>query len=137
MSSVFFVTAARLLEPVILFFSFYVLVRGHDEPGGGFAGGLAAASAFVLHGFAHGLASARVALRVDERTLVASGLTLAAATAIAPLFAGRPLLDAAWVTVPLGPLGEVELGSPLLFDAGVYVLVLGSAVALVTRLAEK
>lgn len=137
MTSVILGTAARLLEPVILFFSVYVLVRGHDEPGGGFAGGLAAASAFVLHGFASGLASARAALRVDARTLVAGGLVLAALTAIAPLFAGRPLLHAVWIRVPLGPFGSAELGSPLVFDAGVYLLVLGSAVALLSRLAEE
>lgn len=136
MSTVFLRTAARLLEPLILFFSFYVLVRGHDEPGGGFAGGLAATSAFLLHAFASGLPSARAALRVDERTLVACGLTLASATAIAPLFVGRPLLEAAWVMLPLGPFGVLELGSPLVFDLGVYLLVLGSSFALVSRLAE-
>lgn len=137
MRSIILETSARLLEPVILFFSIYVLVRGHDEAGGGFAGGLAASSAFVLHGFAHGLASARRALRFDARTVAAVGLTLAGATAVAPLVLGRPLLDAAWVTVPLGPFGETVIGSPLVFDVGVYLVVLGSATALVSRLAEE
>ena len=136
MRSVILRTSARVLEPLILFFSFYVLVRGHDEPGGGFAGGLAAAATFVLHGFAHGLPAARRALRLDARTIVATGLVLAAVTAIAPLFFGRPFLDALWVRVPLGPFGDAEIGSPLVFDSGVYLLVLGSATTLVSRLAE-
>jgi multicomponent Na+:H+ antiporter subunit B len=135
-SSVILRTSARLLEPLILFFSVYVLFRGHDEPGGGFTGGPAAAAAFVLHAFARGMPAARRALRFDGRTVAASGLVLAVVTAIAPLLLGRPLFDATWVTLPLGPFGEAELGTPLVFDAGVYLVVLGSTTALVSRLGE-
>ncbi|UJR83004.1 Na+/H+ antiporter subunit B [Sandaracinus amylolyticus] len=135
--SIILQASARVLQPVILFFSLVVLVRGHDEPGGGFVGGLAAAAGLVLHAIAYGYDSARRALRIDTRAIAALGLAIVIIAAFAPLVFGDPLLRAEWATLPLGELGEISLGTPLFFDAGVYLVVYGSALTIVFSLGRE
>lgn len=137
MKSVELETTARVLQPLILFFSVFLLIRGHDEPGGGFAGGLTAAAAFTLHGLAYGNRSARRALALRSETIGALGLVLVTLTALAPLTWGEPLLTAAWIELHLGALGTVDLGTPLLFDLGIYLAVMGSALTIVLTLGEE
>lgn len=132
MTSVILQTAARGLQPLLLLFSLFLLFRGHHEPGGGFSGGLVAGSAVTLHAIAFGAKAARRALPVEPRTLVGAGLVLALGTAVAPLLAGLPLLTGAWTT-----LAGIELGTPLLFDAGVYVVVLGASLTVVLTFMEE
>jgi multicomponent Na+:H+ antiporter subunit B len=131
-------TAAAYLTPLMLLFSVFLLVRGHNEPGGGFAGGLVAAAAFVLLSIASGVALARRVLRVDPRSLVGVGLlAMLASGIVAPLLDGRPYLTALWWQLPL-PGGEsLGLGTPLLFDIGVYVAVLGTVLVVTFALEEE
>ena len=68
MNSLLLRTAARFLVTLLLLFSIFLLLRGHNEPGGGFVGGLVAAGAFALYGLASNVVEARRALRVDTRT---------------------------------------------------------------------
>jgi multicomponent Na+:H+ antiporter subunit A len=77
MFSLILSTTARAIMPLTLVFSIYLLMRGHNAPGGGFVGGLVAAVAFVLASLADGLGTARRALRVDPHLLMAVGLSLA------------------------------------------------------------
>ena len=77
MNSPIFRTAARLLMPLLLLFSVFLLLRGHNEPGGGFVGGLVAAAAFALYGIAFGVQRARQALLVKPMTLLGVGLLIA------------------------------------------------------------
>ena len=136
MSSLILRTAARGLEPLLLLFSVFLLLAGHNEPGGGFVGGLIAAAAFSLHALAYGVADARLLLRADPRTLIGAGLLLALCAAIAPALAGRPLLTGLWTHVTLPGFGEMTIGTPLLFDGGVYLLVAGVTLLMVLTLAE-
>ncbi|MCZ7685355.1 MAG: hypothetical protein M5U28_43875 [Sandaracinaceae bacterium] len=130
-------TAARLLQPLILFFSLFLLLQGHDSPGGGFVGGLAAASAMVLHAIAFGTRSARRSLVVRPETLAALGLALGAMVALAPLALGAPAFSAAWTTITPGGPDAVHVGTPLLFDLGIYVLVVGASLTIVFTLGEE
>lgn len=125
--------AARRLMPLMLIFASVLLLRGHNFPGGGFVGGLVAALTFVLYAIAFGGASAQAALRVRPVTLIAFGLTIAAATAVWGLAEGA-LLKGVWpgIAVP----GAGELGSPLLFDAGVFLTVCGAVLAVFFELVE-
>jgi len=136
MNSVILRTAARALEPLLLLFSVFLLIAGHDEPGGGFAGGLVAAAAFSLHALAYDGDAARRLLHVDPRTLIAGGLLLATVAAAAPAAARRPLLTGLWIDVRVPGFGEAAIGTPLLFDAGVYLLVTGVALLMIVTLAE-
>jgi multicomponent Na+:H+ antiporter subunit B len=130
-------TATTWLMPVLLLFSLFLLLRGHNEPGGGFAGGLVAAAAFVLLSVASGVSVARRALPVDPRSLIGVGLlTMLASGVIAPLLYGEPYLTSHWWTLPVGDY-EIALGTPLLFDVGVYLAVMGTVLLIVFSLEEE
>ncbi|MDJ0788640.1 MAG: Na+/H+ antiporter subunit B [Myxococcota bacterium] len=130
MSSVILRTAARYMMPLLLLFSVFLLWRGHHEPGGGFAGGLVAATAFVLVAFSEGPAAARRSLPISTWTLIPIGLGLSSVSALLPLLQGLPPLTGLWLP------GD-KLGTPLLFDAGVYATVLGVVASVLLALMEE
>ena len=127
-------TGARTMVPTLLLFSIYLLVVGHDVPGGGFAGGLIAATALLLIFLAFGHRGLRRALPFDPEIVMGTGLALALAAGLVGLFFQGTFLAYSYVaeTVPL--VGEVKISSLLLFDLGVYVLVVGLVVGAVLRL---
>ena len=135
MYSLILSTATRAIFPLMLLFSVFILLRGHNEPGGGFVGGLVAATAFVLYALAYDVARARDALRVDPRSLVAAGLALACSAGLLGLLAGQPFMTGQWLATPLPVVGK--LGTPVLFDLGVYFVVLGVVLTMVFALAEE
>ncbi|MBI4465741.1 MAG: Na+/H+ antiporter subunit B [Acidobacteria bacterium] len=137
MSSLILRTASYVLEPLLLLFSLIVLLRGHNQPGGGFAGGLMAGAALALHAITFGVASARRALHVDPHFLIGSGLLVAAGSGILSLFAEKPFMTGQWTTLSLPGLAELDLGSPLLFDGGVYLVVVGVTSLVILSLAEE
>jgi multicomponent Na+:H+ antiporter subunit B len=128
-------TTTRLLFPLTLVFSVFLLVRGHNEPGGGFVGGLAAASGFALVLAADGLEKARRVLRVDPLAFVGAGLAVALLSGLPPLLDGGAFLTGHWLDAKIPVLGH--LGTPFLFDVGVYLTVLGVAVTIVFELGEE
>lgn len=136
MNSLILRTALRALEPLLILFSIFLMLAGHNGPGGGFVGGLVVSAAFSLHTLAHDAEDARRYLRVDPRTLIGLGLLLAFVAAIASLFAGLPLFTGMWTEVEITGLGTLALGTPVLFDAGVYLLVAGVALLMIFTLAE-
>ena len=133
MSSLILATASRYLLLLLLIFSVFLLLRGHNEPGGGFAGGLVGASAYALYFIASGIGEARRVLRFDPQAVVASGLLLAALSTLPSLVAGEPFMTAIWIDTGIPLIGKV--GTPLLFDFGVYLLVLGMTLFIVFTLA--
>ena len=130
-------TTTRFVLPLLLLFSVFLLVRGHHEPGGGFSGGLVAAAAFVLYRFAFGREEVRRVLPVDARALIGAGLLVAIAGASAALFVGRPIMTGLWGKVPVPGVGDLDLGTPLLFDVGVYLTVVGVTLSIILPLAEE
>ncbi|WP_027960174.1 Na+/H+ antiporter subunit B [Halomonas halodenitrificans] len=125
--------AARLLLPLQLMFSLFLLLRGHDEPGGGVIAGLVAAGAFALYLFAYGRRALEAMLKVSPRDLIGVGLLLGVASTLPAWWHGQPFLTAQWWTIPLI---EVEASTPLVFDIGVYLVVLGSVLTAIVALVE-
>lgn len=136
MNSIVLRTASRLLVGLLLLFSIFLLLRGHNEPGGGFIGGLVAAAAFVLYGLAANEISVRQAIHFDTRSYIAAGLLVAGASALFPVLLGLPVLTGVWGDVTLFG-ATVKLGSPLFFDIGVYIAVIGVALTIVLAMAEE
>lgn len=130
-------TATRYLLPLLLLFSLFLLLRGHNEPGGGFAGGLVASAGFALLATAAGVPAARSLLRVDTRTLIGVGLTAAIASGLVGMVGGRPFLSGAWITFALPDGSTFYVGTPLLFDVGVYLVVIGMVLTIVFALEEE
>lgn len=137
MKSTILITASKLLHPLLLMFSIFLLFRGHNEPGGGFSGGLVAAGAFILHMLAHDVKSARRALRVDPHVLIAAGLLTSLLSGLVSVFFGYPFLTGAWVTWDLPAFGKWSIGTPLLFDIGVYLVVIGITMLIILTTAEE
>jgi multicomponent Na+:H+ antiporter subunit B len=137
MISVILRTATRYMMPLLLLFSLFLFFRGHNLPGGGFVGGLVAASAFILYALAFDTAEARRILPLKPAVMVSTGLLVALASGLIALPTGAPFMTGHWIHFMAPGLGEVHLGTPLLFDAGVYLVVTGMALAVIFALSEE
>lgn len=135
MFSVILSTASRYLLPLMLIFSFFLLLRGHNEPGGGFVGGLVAAAAYALYLIANGVDEAKKLLKAEPIKLIALGLLLAVISAFISVVTGQDFMTGVWAKNEFPVIGKI--GTPLLFDLGVYFLVLGIVLKIVFSLAEE
>lgn len=135
-NSLILFTGARVLFPLLILFSLFLLIRGHNAPGGGFSGGLVAASAFVLYGLAADIPSTRRTLRIDPRRLIGVGLLTSLGAGVVQLFLGEPFLAGKWGYLTLPPSIKIPLGTPLLFDIGVYFVVIGVTLTILLPLEE-
>jgi len=135
MTSSILQTATRLLMPLLLLFAIFLLLRGHNQPGGGFVGGLVVAASFVLYSIAFGIAAARRALLVEPSKLLGIGLLVAITSGLPGLLAGNPFMTAVWRTMNAGS-GVLDIGTPLVFDVGVFLVVIGVVLTIVFTLAE-
>ena len=135
MKSLILNTVSKILLPLLIMFSVFVLLRGHYLPGGGFVGGLIAAIAFILHAFANGLVETRKLLRIHPGFLIPIGLLIATLSALAPIIlTGDPLMTGLWYEQDIPVLGMI--GSALFFDAGVYFVVVGVCLTIIFTISE-
>jgi multicomponent Na+:H+ antiporter subunit B len=134
MISLILSTASKILLPVLLVFSFFVLIRGHYEPGGGFVGGLVAASAFALYTFSNGVIEAK-RLFPHAKLFIVLGLAFSLSSGLVSVFAGQVVFTGLWADFSLPVIGK--LSTPLLFDVGVYFVVVGVATSIIFTLKMK
>lgn len=135
MTSLILSTATRYLLPLLMLFSIFLLLRGHNEPGGGFVGGLVAAAAFALYAIAAGAEATQRALHINPRTLTALGLLIAVGSGSLASFLGLPFMTGLWLPTPVPGLGKI--GTPFIFDVGVYLVVIGSTLSIILTLIEE
>ena len=136
MQSLILTTTTRLLAALLLMFSVYALLRGHNLPGGGFIGGLIAASALAIYGIACGVGPVRRALPFHPMTISAAGLFAAVCAGIFSLFASTGFMTGLWV-FPKVFGTELALSTPLIFDIGVYLVVVGGISSIALALEER
>jgi multicomponent Na+:H+ antiporter subunit B len=130
--SFIFHTVVRLAFFLINILAAYLLLRGHNLPGGGFIAGLATAISLVLLSLAIGNEAIHAGIRFDPVRVAVVGLMLATLTGAIPWLIGRPFLEHFQAHLPAVPwLGDLHLGTPLLFDLGVYFVVVGIAAKIV------
>lgn len=130
-------TGVRTIIPTLVLFSVYLLVVGHDLPGGGFAGGLIASSALLLVYLAFGIHGLRRSLPISPERIVGFGLLLAVASGLVGLVAAGTFLSYAYASWDVPLIGEVKLSSLLMFDLGVYALVIGLVATAILRLGSE
>jgi multicomponent Na+:H+ antiporter subunit B len=135
MNSIILSTASRYLLPLLVLFSIFLLLRGHYEPGGGFIGGLVASSAFALYAIAFGVEKTRKIIYVDSPIFIIIGLILSVLSGIISLYLGDPFLTGEWFEYVFPVIGRI--GTPLLFDVGVYFVVLGVMLTIILSIAEE
>ncbi|MFW5654171.1 MAG: Na+/H+ antiporter subunit B [Roseicyclus sp.] len=138
MNSIILNAATRLLVALLLLFSVYMLLRGHNLPGGGFIGGLIGATGFVLYAIAHGTEASRAALRFEPQDIAMAGLGIALAAGVYAFFFNDAFFTGQWWFIGDRESGNyVPISSVLVFDIGVYLVVFGSILTLVLALEEE
>jgi multicomponent Na+:H+ antiporter subunit B len=137
MNSIVLQTTARTLIALLMVLSLILLIRGHNEPGGGFIGGLVGATAVTVALMAFGARSVRNAIPLHPRHLLGIGLAAAVASGLFAAVAGGPFMAAQWVELVVPYAGvPLKIGTPLLFDIGVYLVVIGFTLTIIRTLEE-
>ncbi len=114
--------SGRIILPLTLLFSIYLYLRGHNEPGGGFVGGLVAAAGLAFYALPRGRDCLRRLLVLPPPSIAGIGFLCALASGLPAIFLGQPFLTHQWSDPVLG----IALGTPMLFDLGVYLAVVGA-----------
>lgn len=127
-------TAITLTYPLLVILSFFFFLRGHHAPGGGFIGGLVMAAALGFYSLAWGPAAARARMKLEPPTWLALGLATALLGGLVPVFSGQPFMTGTWTNTPFP--GFEQVGTPVLFDLGVYLLVMGMTLQILLLLEE-
>nr|WP_319398033.1 MnhB domain-containing protein [uncultured Carboxylicivirga sp.] len=136
MNAILLQLAARVIRVVMIIASVFVLFRGHNEPGGGFIGGLLAGGGIVLYVIAyynHPLLSKTLRALAPMRVI---GLILALGSGILGMLFGESFLHALWWKIKLPLIGAIDISTPLIFDIGVYFAVIGVMVMVILLLME-
>lgn len=136
MRTVIFRTVAPYLTSLMVLFSIFVLLRGHNEPGGGFIGGLIAASAFAIYGIACGVAPVRRAIYFHPMALSAFGLFMSSLAGMISLPLSVPFMTGNWNKLYFFGV-DIDLSSVLVFDIGVYLVVVGAITSIALALEER
>lgn len=137
MKSVILQTAARPIVGLTLLVSVVVLLRGHNEPGGGFVGGLLFAAALSLHALAFSTNEARSLLRISPKTLLGAGVLIASLSTVPAMLMGEDFFRGMWFNLYVpGFDEEIKIGTPVIFDIGVYLTVAGVLLAMIFTLEE-
>jgi multicomponent K+:H+ antiporter subunit A len=126
----------RPLLPLAIAVSVYIFMRGHNLPGGGFIAGLITGVALILQYLATGIDMARARLAVDPVKMFGFGLALATLTGLAAWLFRRPFLTSAHTHLHLPVIGDVELASALVFDLGVYLVVVAAVLLILSELGD-
>jgi multicomponent Na+:H+ antiporter subunit B len=129
-------TLTRVVTFIILAFSVYLFFAGHNNPGGGFIGGLMTASALLLMYLGFDMKSMKKALPFNFTSMIAIGLLIAIATGVSSMLFGYPFLTQFFEYYQIPILGETELTTALPFDLGVYLVVVAIALTIILTIAE-
>jgi multicomponent K+:H+ antiporter subunit A len=124
----------RLLLPLALLVSVFILLRGHNLPGGGFIAGLVTAVALIMQYLANGVAWTHARLPFGTQPVIGTGLAIATLTGLASWAFGRPFLTSAFGHVEWPLVGDFELASAMAFDLGVYLVVVGATLLILINL---
>ncbi|MCP8616421.1 Na(+)/H(+) antiporter subunit B [Salirhabdus salicampi] len=129
-------TTTALIAFILLGFSVYLFLAGHNAPGGGFIGGLMTAAAIVLMYMTYGYATIRKIIPLNFRLLVPVGLLIATLSGVGAFFFDKPFLTQGFDYFDFPFFGKVELATALIFDLGVYFTVVGVTLTIILTIAN-
>lgn len=132
MNSLILKTAGKYIAPLLFLFAIYLLLTGHNQPGGGFSGGLVASASFILLAFAYGVERTQNWIRISPVYIIAFGLLLACGSGLISILLGQPFMTGIWIT-----FNSLSLGTPMLFDAGVFFVVSGTTLLIILELIKE
>jgi multicomponent Na+:H+ antiporter subunit B len=131
MNSLILRTLAPAITVLMVVFSVFVTLRGHNSPGGGFIGGLLAASGIALYAIAFGVEPTRRLLRIHPLSIAAAGLVLSAASGLVSALFGMPYMTGLWFDI------GIDVSTVMSFDIGVYLVVTGAFASILLALEER
>lgn len=137
MKTIFLQIALPYIRFFLIFFSIITLLRGHNNPGGGFIGGLMASGAFIFQALAWDVENSRKTLRITPTILIGIGLLTAFLSTLPGVLTGKPFLTGTWFKIPLFSDYALKIGTPLFFDIGVYFTVFGVVLMFIFTLMEE
>jgi len=126
----------KIVVFIILTLAVYLFLTGHHSPGGGFIGGLVLASGFVLLYLAFDIETIQKGIPFDFKLVAALGAFIAVASGLGAVFFGAPFLSQAFDYFNLPFLGQTELATVTLFEAGVALAVVGTVVTIILSISE-
>ncbi len=125
MNTVILQIASKYVRGLLVLFAILALIRGHNYPGGGFIGGLLAALSVVYKGFAYTPEIAKEKILIKPEGYIISGLLLIWLSFLPSIFKNVDFMTGIWFTLFLPFFGELKLGTPFIFDVGVFLTVTG------------
>jgi len=126
MKSVILQIATKYIKWLLVTFALIALLRGHNSPGGGFIGGLLVGLSVVFHSFTYyGAECVKRSLKIQPEAYIASGLLLILLSTLPGLLLKQSFMAGIWISVPMPLLGDFKIGTPFLFDIGVFMAVIG------------
>lgn len=125
MNSVILQLASKYIRFLFWLFAIIALLRGHNLPGGGFIGGLLAALAIVYNGFAYDITIVKEKTTIMPEAYIGSGMMMILISILPGVLNNRSLMYGVWTELPLWIFGKIKLGSPFIFDIGVFLIVIG------------
>jgi len=138
MNSIILRAGSRYLSGLLVLFSIFMLLRGHNAPGGGFIGGLIGSTGFIVYALACGTRDARGALRAQPETIAVVGLGMALLAGLASALFGDAFFTGQWLFIGATETEKgVPLSTVLVFDIGVYLAVFGTILGLVFAMEEE
>jgi multicomponent Na+:H+ antiporter subunit B len=132
MKSVLLQLTSTYLKYILYILAIWFLLKGHNKPGGGFIAGLLVSSAFILDMLAYGAPAIRKSMKYNPLNLTVIGVVIALVVSLVPVFLGKVFMQAIWLpTFEIPVLGAVHVGTPLLFDLGVFIAVIGFVISVI------
>lgn len=137
MNSVILQIASKYVKAILLIFAFIALLRGHNYPGGGFIGGLLAALSVAFRSLAFSAQEVKERLLMQPRYYIAIGLLVIILSLLPSLFQGAALMKGLWLIIDIPIYGALKLGTPFLFDIGIFMVVIGVTLMFLFTLSMK
>lgn len=134
MNTIIVRTILKIIVPLFMLFSLYLLFRGHNLPGGGFIGGLIAAIPIVFHLMVYGSEKTKKIFKLNIFLLIGAGLLIAASSGLVSMFFGNAYMTSLWGDFEIPLVGKP--GTPIMFDIGVYLLVIGIVLRIAFAMSE-
>ncbi|MDX9929825.1 MAG: MnhB domain-containing protein [Bacteroidales bacterium] len=127
---------SKLYLLAMVTFSVFILLRGHNNPGGGFIGGIITSTGFIFYGIINGSESVKRLLRISTIELMGAGLLAGIIALMIPLFSGLEPFTGLWLDVRITAGMVLHLGTPLLFDTGIYLVVTGVILSIIISIMD-
>lgn len=126
---------SKLYLIVMVVFSVFILIRGHNNPGGGFIGGIITSTGFIFYGIINGSDRVKRLLKITTIELMGAGLFMGLIALTIPLITGREPFTGVWMEFSLFS-SVIHIGTPLLFDTGIYFVVTGVFLSIIISIMD-